>query len=174
MIEKLTIPEETVVRRIYHVRNQKVMLDSDLAELYQVATKRLNEQVKRNADRFPSDFMFRLTKEEWTSLKSQYATSSWGGRRSEPYAFTEHGVLMLSGILNSERAIAVNIQIMRIFVRLRKMLVDNKSLKMEIERIKNKISKQNKNIELIFDCLDKLILKTENSRARPKIGYRKR
>lgn len=105
MSQKVTIPDEIITSKIYLIRGQKVMLDSDLAELYQVETRRLNEQIKRNTGRFPEDFMFRLTNEEWKNLKSQFATSSWGGRRKEPYAFTEHGVLMLSSVLNSERAI---------------------------------------------------------------------
>ncbi len=109
-----------------------------MAELYQVETKRLNEQVKRNADRFPADFMFRLTKDEWADLKSQNATSNWGGRRSEPFVFTEHGVLMLSSVLNSDRAIAVNIQIIRVFTKIREMLTDTMNIKMEIEEIKKK------------------------------------
>jgi hypothetical protein len=100
---------EMVMSKIYHIRSLNVMLDSDLAELYAVETKRLNEQVKRNSDRFPEGFMFQLTKEEFDNLKSQFATSSWGGRRTFPFAFTEHGVLMLSSVLNSERAIKVNI-----------------------------------------------------------------
>ena len=101
----------SVESKIYYIRGISVMLDSDLAVLYEVETKRINEQVKRNEDRFPCDFMFQLTKEELENLKSQNATSSWGGRRKLPYAFTEHGVLMLSSVLNSERAIAVNIQL---------------------------------------------------------------
>lgn len=109
MSKDIIIPQEVIINKIYSIRGQKVMLDSDLAELYGVETKRLNEQVKRNNSRFPDDFMFQLTIQEWENLKSQIATSSWGGRRKLPYAFTEHGVLMLSSVLNSDRAIAVNI-----------------------------------------------------------------
>ena len=105
------IPDETILSKILLIRGLKVMLDSDLADLYGVTTKRLNEQVKRNIYRFPDDFMFQLTESEFENLKSQFATSSWGGRRTLPYAFTEHGVLMLSSVLNSELAIKVNIQI---------------------------------------------------------------
>jgi hypothetical protein len=107
----VSIPDEIVISKIYLIRKHKVMLDIDLAELYQVETGRLNEQVKRNADRFPEDFMFQLTDEEWESLRSQFAISKKGrgGRRYAPFAFTEHGVLMLSSVLNSERAIQVNI-----------------------------------------------------------------
>jgi hypothetical protein len=144
------IPKETISRKIFLIRDKKVMLDEDLAELYDVATKRLNEQIKRNIARFPEDFMFQLTPEEFENLKSQFATSSWGGRRKLPNAFTEQGVAMLSGVLHSQRAIKVNIQIMRVFTRLRKMLTDTLSVKLEIEEIKNKLKNQDKNIELVF------------------------
>ena len=173
MSEKLIIPDEVVISKIYYIRDQKVMLDSDLAELYEVETRVLNQQVKRNLDRFPEDFMFQLTELEWATLKSQNATSSWGGRRSEPYVFTEHGVLMLSSALNSKKAIAVNIQIMRIFTKLREMLTDNLSLKLDIEEIKKKLSNHSKNIELVFNYLDELIEKKDNEKPRPKIGYKK-
>ena len=147
------------------------MLDSDLAELYEVETRVLNQQVKRNLDRFPEDFMFQLTKIEWETLKLQNATSSWGGRRKSPYVFTEHGVLMLSSVLNSKKAIAVNIQIMRIFTKLREMLTDNLSIKLEIEEIKKRLSSHSKNIELVFNYLDELIEKKDKPRT--KIGYKK-
>jgi hypothetical protein len=104
------IPDEIVINKIYHIRSQKVMLDSDLAELYGVETRVLNQAINRNNDRFPEDFMFRLTETEWENLKSQFVISSWGGRRTLPYVFTEHGVLMLSNVLNSKRAIQVNIR----------------------------------------------------------------
>ena len=106
-----TVTENAVISKIHFIRDQKVMIDEDLAELYEVETRRLNEQVKRNTERFPEDFMFQLTKEEFNNLKSQNATSSWGGRRTPPYVFTEHGVLMLSSVLKSQRAVDVNIQI---------------------------------------------------------------
>ncbi len=171
MSDKLTIPDEVVISKIYYIRNQKVMLDSDLAELYGVETRILNQQVKRNLDRFPEDFMFQLTKIEWETLKSQNATSSWGGRRKLPYVFTEHGVLMLSSALNSKKAIAVNIQIMRIFTKLREMLTDNLSVKLEIEEIKKRLTSHSKNIELVFNYLDELIEKKDKPRT--KIGYKK-
>ena len=116
------IPDEAVISKIYFIRNEKVMLDNELAELYGVETRRLNEQVKRNIDRFPEDFMFQLTETEFENLKSQIATSSWGGRRKLPYVFTEHGVLMLSSVLNSDLAIKVNIQIMRVYTEIRNTL----------------------------------------------------
>lgn len=112
------------------------MLDIDLSKLYGVETRRLNEQVKRNKERFPDDFMFQLTENEVKILMSQIATSSWGGPRKLPYAFTEHGVLMLSSVLNSHKAIQVNIQIMRIFTNFRKLLYDNTELRLEIETIR--------------------------------------
>lgn len=173
MTKALTLPDDIITNKIFVIRNQKVMLDDDLASLYNVETKRLNEQVKRNAMRFPEDFMFQLTKEEWFDLKSHFATSSWGGRRNLPYAFTEHGILMLSSVLNSDRAIAVNIRIIRVFTKMREMLVDNLNLKLEIENIKKNLSNQNKNIELVFSYLDELLDKKNEQKPRTKIGYKK-
>lgn len=173
MSKEITIPDEIITSKIYLIRGQKVMLDNDLAELYGVETRRLNEQIKRNAGRFPEDFMFRLTDEEWKNLKSQFATSSWGGRRKAPYAFTEHGVLMLSSVLNSERAIAVNIKIMRVYTKIKEMLFNNKDLLLRMEKIERKLSNQNKNIELVFNYLDELIEKKENQKPITKIGYKK-
>lgn len=129
------------------------MLDSDLAELYEIETRRLNEQVKRNTSRFPDDFMFQLTADEWENLKTQNATSSWGGRRKLPYVFTEHGVLMLSSVLNSDRAISVNIHIMRVYTKLREMLMTSKDILMELEDIKQKLGANQTDIELIFSYL---------------------
>jgi len=125
--KSLTLSVQLIERRIYLIRGQKVMVDEDLAELYGVPTKRLNQQVSRNRKRFPDDFMFRLTKTEAEALRLQFATSKKGrgGRRSLPYVFTEQGVAMLSSVLNSERAIEVNIMIMRAFVKLRQMLETN-------------------------------------------------
>jgi hypothetical protein len=170
---KLVIPDEIIMTKIYFIREQKVMIDSDLAELYGVETRRLNEQVKRNISRFPVDFMFQLTESEFDNLKSQIATSSWGGRRKQPYVFTEHGVLMLSSVLNSEKAVSVNIQIMRIFTKVRQMLTDNLSVKVEIEEIKKKLQNQDKNIELVFTYLDELLEKQENPKPRKPIGFKK-
>ena len=170
--DKIILPDETVMSKIYFIRDTKVMLDKDLAELYGVLTGNLNKAVKRNLNRFPDDFMFQLTKEEFENLKFQIGISSWGGTRSLPYAFTEQGVAMLSGILNSNRAICVNIQIMRIFTKIRQMLTDNLSLKLEIEKIINKLEKQDKNIELIFSYLDEFIKKQENSQPRKRIGFK--
>lgn len=168
---KVAVPEEIIMNKIYLIRDQKIMLDRDLAELYGVLTGNLNKAVKRNIKRFPEDFMFQLTKEEFENLKFQFGTSSWGGTRNLPYTFTEQGVAMLSGILNSERAINVNIQIMRIFTRIRQLLADNLSVKLEIEEIKKKLENQDKNIELVFSYLDELIEKQENPQPRTQIGY---
>jgi|SRR5690606_12525678 len=165
------IPNEAVVDKIYNIREQKVMLDSDLALLYGIQTKVLNQAVSRNFERFPADFMFQLTKTEFENLKSQFVTSSWGGRRTLPYAFTEHGVLMLSSVLNSKKAIQVNIQIMRIFNYFRKMLSDNANIVMELEKLKKSIRNQDQNIEVIFKYLDELSEKQSTSKNRRRIGY---
>lgn len=170
MTEKTVgLPDELVLSKIYLIRDQKVMLDKDLSELYGVEVKRLNEQVNRNIDRFPDDFMFQLNESEWSNLKSQFATSSWGGTRKLPFAFTEHGVLMLSSVLNSKQAIQVNIHIMRIFTRVRQMLFDNTEIRLEIEKIKHKLNNQGKNMEIIFQYLDELQEKTDkfNNKINP-------
>lgn len=135
--DRLPVPVETITRRIYLIRGQKVMLDSDLAELYQVLTKNLNLAVRRNADRFPEDFMFQLTAEEAESLRLQIATSNVGrgGRRYLPYVFTEHGVAMLSAVLNSERAVQMSIIIVRAFVQLRELLASHKEMAKKIEQL---------------------------------------
>lgn len=166
------LSDDIFVNKIYVIRNQKVMLDSDLAELYGVETKRLNEQIRRNLDRFPEDFMFQLTEMEWDSLRSQFATSKngRGGRTYLPNVFTEHGVLMLSSVLNSPQAIQVNIQIVRIFTRLRNLLSEHTELKLEIADIKKHLQNHDKNIELVFSYLDKLIDKENQPRKR--IGFK--
>jgi len=164
------IPDEVVMSKIYQIRNQKVMLDEDLAELYGVETKRLNEQVKRNIDRFPEDFMFSLNEEEFTNLKSQNATSSWGGRRKLPNVFTEHGVLMLSSVLNSKQAIQVNIQIMRIYTKIREMILAHKDVFLRVEQVEKQMMKHDEKIELLFTYLNKFIEKEETPRT--QIGYK--
>ena len=167
------LSEETIANKIYFIRNQKVMLDRDLAILYGIETKVLNQAVKRNMSRFPEDFMFQLTEIEFQNLKSQIVTSSWGGTRKLPYAFTEHGVLMLSSVLKSDKAIQVNIQIMRIFTKVRQMLLDTTELKIDILQIQKKLENHDKNIELVFSYLDELTEKKENESPRPTIGYKK-
>ncbi|MEO6850061.1 MAG: ORF6N domain-containing protein, partial [Mucilaginibacter sp.] len=159
-----------VIDKIYLIRDQKVMLDEDLAELYGVETRRLNEQVARNIDRFPEDFMFRLSEEEFADLKSQSATSSWGGRRKLPNAFTEHGVLMLSSVLNSKQAIHVNIQIMRIYTRIREMILSHKDILLLVEQVERKLIKQDQKIEVLFTYLNKFIEKEDKPRI--PIGYK--
>ncbi|HTA61683.1 MAG TPA: ORF6N domain-containing protein [Bacteroidia bacterium] len=148
----LLMPDETVINKIYYIREHKVMLDSDLAELYGVETKRLKEQVKRNIERFPEQYMFELTEKEFTVLRSQIATSNEGrgGARYLPMAFTEHGVLQLSNILKSERAIEVSFKIIDVFVKLRQTLADNTELRLAIEDLRKKTDNNSKNIELVF------------------------
>ena len=157
MSKSLTLPDETIVNKIYLIRDQKVMLDSDLALLYGVETKRLNEQVKRNMDRFPEDFMFQLSQEEVENLKSQFATSSWGGNRKLPYAFTEHGVLMLSGVLNSQTAIQVNIRIMRVYSKLREMVLTHKDILLKLDQMEAQTWQNSEDIQMIFSALKQLI-----------------
>ncbi len=142
------------------------MMDFDLSLLYGIETKRLKEAVKRNIERFPADFMFELTPKELTNLRSQIATSSWGGSRYQPYVFTEQGVAMLSGVLKSQRAIEVNIAIMRTFVQLRKLMDGNKELAQKIEALEEKYDEQ---FEVVFDAIKKLI--REGTRT-PGIGFR--
>ena len=166
------IPDDRIANKIFFLRDTKIMLDKDLAELYGVSTGNLNKAVKRNIKRFPDDFMFQLTDVEFEILIFQIGISSWGGTRTLPYAFTEQGVAMLSGILKSDRAISVNIQIMRIFTRIRQLFTDTLSLKLEVEGIKKKIQNQDKNIELVFSYFDELIIKQENNMPRKRIGYK--
>lgn len=168
--KKEIVPPEIIEQRIFLIRGCKVMLDSHLAELYEVATFRLNEAVKRNLGRFPKDFMFQLTKEEVRILTSQFAMSKSGsgGRRTLPYVFTEQGVAMLSTVLNSDRAIAVNIAIMRTFVQLRKILSANKEL---AEKLKELESKYDKKFRIIFDVLRQLLQPLPEPPKRP-MGFR--
>jgi len=133
------------------------MLDEDLAQLYQVTTGRLNEQVKRNSNRFPEDFMFRLNKEEFENLKSQNAIAGWGGRRTAPYAFTEQGVAMLSSVLNSETAIRVNIQVIRVFTKMRELLSTHKDILLQLEKIEKKLNGHDEDINRVFQYLKQLL-----------------
>ena len=172
MSKEIEIPQEIIENKIYLIRNQKVMLDSELAELYQVETKRLNEQVKRNENRFPDDFMFQLTNEEWEILKSQKATASWGGRRTLPYIFTEHGVLMLSSVLNSDRAIAVNINIMRVYSKIKEMLLTHKDLLLKMEEMEKKVEGQDGKIDGIINYLQQFIKEQETPRT--EVGFKRK
>jgi hypothetical protein len=160
------VPIERIASKIYLIRDLKVMLDRDLAELYEVETRVLNQAVKRNIKRFPKDFMFQLTKDEFKILKSQIVTSSWGGVRKLPLAFTEQGIAMLSGILHSDRAINVNIQIMRVFVKFRQLLFDNEELRNELLEFKQITDER---FQIVFETLDQLL--TIESKPKKKIGY---
>jgi hypothetical protein len=150
----MSIPAEIIQNKIYLIRGHKVMFDVDLAKLYGVPTKVFNQQVKRNLKRFPDDFMFQLNTEEAQNLRSQFVTSSWGGRRYLPYAFTELGVAMLSSVLNSERAIEVNIQIMRTFSKLREIMATHKDLRLKIEELEKKYDHQFKSV---FDAIRRMM-----------------
>jgi hypothetical protein len=165
-----TVSEETIVEKIYIIRGQKVMLDRDLAEMYGVEVKRLNQAVKRNTSRFPGDFMFQLNQDEFQNLKSQFVTSSWGGIRKLPYAFTEQGVAMLSSVLNSETAIQVNIQIIRLFTKMKQLILDNKDLWMKIEKIEQHLLKNDEEIKTIFAYLKKLLI--QENKPRNPIGFK--
>ncbi|MES2558156.1 MAG: ORF6N domain-containing protein [Bacteroidota bacterium] len=176
MPTEIPVTETLVLSKIYFLRNQKVMLDEDLAALYGVATKRLNEQVKRNPERFPEDFMFQINEEDLPNLRSQFATSSWGGRRTLPYAFTEHGVLMLSSVLSSSTAVQVNIAIMRVYTKLREMLATHKDILLKLEQLESRMMKQelkgdkiDKDIQVVFKTLKELLYTPEVPRKR--IGF---
>jgi hypothetical protein len=167
---KSPVPVDRIEKAILLIRGQKVMLDTDLAALYGVETKLLVRAVKRNIDRFPTDFMFQLSKEEFDNLRFHFGTSSdWGGRRYRPYAFTEQGVAMLSSVLRSERAVQVNIEIMRAFIRLRQMLAGHVELARKLDALEKKYDAQFKQV---FEAIRQLMAPPEPKR-RP-IGFRKR
>ena len=165
-----TYNEGDIVNKIYIIRGQKVMLDRDLAEMYDVEVKRLNESIRRNNSRFPEDFMFQLSYNEWENLKSQIATSSWGGARKIPFVFTEQGVAMLSSVLRSERAIQVNIQIIRVYTKMRQLLLDNKELWLKIEKIEQALAKKDDEVLAIFNALKNLLIKEEKPRV--PVGFK--
>jgi len=172
------IPQEAIQSKILVLRGKKVMLDRDLAILYEVPTRRLNEQVKRNIKRFPEEFMFQLTNEEFKSLRSQIATSNRGGRRYPPFAFTEHGVAMLSSVLNSEKAIQVNIQIIKAFVKMREMFLNYQEIKQKIEAMERKYDQQFEINSYLFDEVYEEIKKINKLLTPPdepqgKIGFQK-
>jgi hypothetical protein len=172
-IKSLMIPDELVINKIYIIRGHKVMLDRDLAELYQVETRTLNQAVRRNIDRFPEDFMFQLTEEEWQSLRSQFVILKTGrGQHSKflPFAFTEQGVAMLSSVLNSETAIRVNIQIIRVFTRMRQMLLTHKDILLQLEKVERKLTGHDEDIQLIFKYLKQLLNPPQQPRKR--IGFK--
>ena len=172
MKKKIQILEKTITNKMYWIRNQKVMIDRDLAQLYGVETKVLKQAVKRNMERFPNDFMFELNKEEFTNWRSQFVTSNSSdkmGLRYVPFVFTEQGVAMLSSVLNSKKAIEINIKIIRVFIKIRQTFLEHVDLKLEIENIKQTLSNQSKNIELVFTYLDELIDKTAQQKPRKKL-----
>jgi phage regulator Rha-like protein len=163
----VAIPVERIERAILLIRGEKVMLDSDLAALYGVETKRVNEQVRRNLSRFPPDFMFQLTAREWDSLRSQFATLKRGQHRKYlPYAFTEHGALMLANVLNSERAAQTSVQVVRAFVRLRQLLASNAELARKLEALETKYDAQ---FKVVFDAIRQLM--TPEPSKRREIGF---
>jgi len=164
----VVVPMERITQSILFIRGQKVMLSTHLAELYEVEPRVLVQAVKRNMERFPDDFMFQLNDQEFGNLKSQIVTSSWGGlRRAAPYAFTEQGVAMLSSVLHSARAIHVNIEIMRAFVRLRQMLVSNAELARKLATLERKYDAQ---FKIVFDAIRELMTPPEPKKKRP-IGF---
>jgi hypothetical protein len=167
----MSLPVEIIQSKIYLIRGHKVMLDKDLAVLYGVPTRRLKEQVRRNLKRFPDDFMFELTWEETESLRSQFATLKRGGHiKYLPYAFTEQGIAMLSSVLNSDRAIEVNIQIMRVFTKLREMMISHKDLARNIEDLERKFNDHDRKIIAIFEAIKSLLREKQES-PKPKIPF---
>ncbi len=174
LIKNRMVRDEIVINKIYLIREQKVMLDRDLAELYGVETRALNQAVKRNAERFPNDFMFQLTEEEFNDWKSQIvmSNSTKMGLRKKPLVFTEQGVAMLSSVLNSEIAIRVNIQIIRVFTKMREMLMTHKDILLQLQKIEKKLTGHDENINLIFQYLKKLL--NPQQPVRNKIGFRRK
>jgi hypothetical protein len=168
---KTFMPQERIERSILLIRGLKVILDKDLAEMYDVETFNLNKAVKRNIDRFPQDFMFQLTQKEFDNLIFQFGISRWGGTRKSPYAFTELGVAMLSSVLNSKRAVHVNIQIMRAFVALREMLATHKDLARKLEEMEKKYDQQ---FKVVFEAIRQLIAAPDSVQEKPKrqIGFK--
>lgn len=166
------IPIERVENKILLIRGQKVILDSDLAALYGVTTSRLNEQVKRNNERFPDDFMFQLTKDETDYLMSQFATSSsrWGGRRKLPYAFTEHGAIMAASVLNSQQAVQVSIFVVRAFVKLRRLLAPYKELAKKLRELEEKLKTHDKHIIALVDAI-RLLMPPPEQKPKQPFGF---
>jgi hypothetical protein len=166
MPTEIALSAQRLERSILLIRGQRVMLDEDLAALYGVTTKRLNEQVRRNVDRFPPDFMFQLSLEEFTHLRSQIATARWGGRRTPPYAFTEHGAVMLASVLNSPIAVHASIEVVRAFVRLRQLLASHEELARKLMTLEKKYDAQ---FKVVFDAIRALMKPPEPKRR--SIGF---
>ena len=184
MIKKdksLVLPDEVIINKIYLIRGQKVMIDRDLAQLYGVETKQLKRQVRRNRDRFPADFMFQMNKKEFDNWRSQTGTSNTTdkmGLRYAPFCFTEQGVSMLSGVLNTPTAIEVHIRIIRVFIKMKEMLMTHKDILLKLEQIEKKMLKQDgrmkkneEDIQLIFDALKELLNSPQTHR--PRIGFKR-
>lgn len=169
---KKLMPDEAIINKIYLIRGQKVMLDKDLAEMYGVETKILKQAVKRNKERFPKDFMFTLTQKEFQNLRSQIVTSSWGGVRYLPTAFTEQGVAMLSGVLNSDTAIKVHIQIIRVFAKAKELLLAHKDILLKLEKLENDVKENKSDIAIIFEALKQLLNPTQPKRR--MIGFNRK
>lgn len=167
MAEILSV--EVIATKILEIRGKKIMLDRDLAQLYGVGTRNLNKAVKRNLERFPEDFMFQLTQEEFENLMFQNGTSRWGGTRKLPYAFTEQGVAMLSSVLHSKRAILVNIRIMRAFIKLKELLLTHKDLAIKLGALEKKYANHDEKIQKIFEAIRQLMLPPEEPKRR--IGF---
>jgi hypothetical protein len=176
MIDKneMMIPEEVIMSKIYLIRGQKVMMDKDLAELYEVETKILKQAVRRNMDIFPEHFMFELTEDEFSRLRSQFVTSSWGGLRYLPFVFTELGVLQLSNVLKSKRARRMSIRILEVFVKMRELLTTHRDILNKIENIVSKLAEHDDQILLIFEYLRQLEQsrqQQEDQANRKRIGF---
>jgi ORF6N domain len=173
---KSVVTDEAVINKIYLIRGHKAMLDKDLAGMYGIETKVLKQAVKRNIERFPKDFMFTLTQKEFKHLRSQIVTSSWGGSRYMPFAFTEQGVAMLSGVINSSKAIEMNITIMRAFVEMRKLAHGNKKIAAEIKKLIDKVGEHDIQLASIYDAIEDLLDKKVEEKKwdeRERIGFKK-
>jgi hypothetical protein len=168
-MSKEIVPTQRIAQTIFVLRGQKVILGRDLASLYGVSVGALTQAVKRNTNRFPRDFVFQLTVQELRNLKSQFVISSWGGRRALPYAFTEQGVAMLSSVLNSDRAVKVNIAIMRAFVKLSEMLETNRELARKFEQLERRVGKHDEEIAAILDAIRQLMAPSKQPRR--EIGF---
>lgn len=170
-VKESFIPVERIERLILLIRRQKVMLDADLARIYGVTTTRLNQQVRRNLDRFPEDFMFQLTQDEFKNLMLQFATSSsgYGGRRKPPYVFTEHGAIMLASVLNSPVAVRASLQVVRAFVRLRELLASNTELARKLAELEQRVAGHDEHIRSLFEAIRRLMAPTKTERKR--IGF---
>ncbi len=169
------IPDELVINKIYVIRGTKVMLDKDLAALYGVETKVFNQAIRRNTARFPEDFIFQLTKEEYDNLRSQFVTSRWGGTRYRPYAFTEQGVAMLSGIVNSEKAVAMNIAIVRAFVQIRKVVMENTKMAQLLLQLEERLDGHDAQLNEIYSAIENLLddkVEKQTAKEKKRIGFR--